>query len=60
MLRKGNRVGIKEVLAQNNANRDNIIMLVKEHMGEIPMSMISDLNKILQTELQVEDVSDME
>ena len=56
MLVKGNRVAVKKALEEGGANRDNI-MVATEHIDDIPMSMISDLNKILGVELQVEDAS---
>ena len=57
MLQQGNRIGIKKLLEESSANRDNVIILAKEHLGEIPMSMITDLDKILGVELQVENVA---
>jgi hypothetical protein len=54
MLRGGNRVGIKKLLSENSVNRDNVILAAREHIGDIPSSMIEDLNKILGVELQVE------
>jgi predicted regulator of amino acid metabolism with ACT domain len=57
MLVKGNRVAVRKALEEGGANRDNIIMVATEHIDDIPMSMISDLNKILGVELQVEDAS---
>jgi hypothetical protein len=57
MLIKGNRQAVKELIAGNDVNRDNIIMLAREHLDEIPVSMVNDLNKILGVELQIEDAS---
>ena len=55
MLKKGNRVGIKKLLESDSANRDNVIILAREHIGEIPVSMVDDLNTILQVELQIDN-----
>ena len=57
MLVKGNRVAVRKALEEGGANRDNIIMVATEHIEDIPLSMVSDLNKILGVELQVEDAS---
>ena len=55
MLKTGNRIGIKKLLGENDVNRDNVIMLAREHLPDISVSMIEDLNKMLDVELQVED-----
>lgn len=60
MLRQGNRIGIKKLLEENSANRDNVIILAREHIGEISLSMIDFLNDFLQVELQIDNVSGME
>ena len=57
MLRQGNRKAIRELVQGNDVNRDNVIILAREHIQELPLSMIDDLNKILCVELQVEDAS---
>ena len=57
MLQQGNRVGIRQLLEESGANRDNVIIIAREHIGDIPMSMIQDLEKMLGVELQVENAS---
>ena len=57
MLKQGNRKGIRELIQGNDVNRDNVIILAKEHIEELPLSMVDDLNKILGVELQVENAS---
>jgi hypothetical protein len=57
MLKQGNRKGIRELVQGNEVNRDNVIILAREHIGDIPLSMIDDLNKILGVELQIENAS---
>ena len=57
MLRQGNRVGIKNLLSENSANRDNVIILAREHIGDIPTSMVQDMEKFLGVELQIENAS---
>ena len=57
MLRQGNRKAVKELVTGNDVNRDNLIMLAREHLDELPVSMVNDLNKILGVELQIEDAS---
>ena len=56
-LRQGNRKAIRELIQGNDVNRDNVIILAREHVNELPLSMVDDLNKILGVELQVEDAS---
>lgn len=55
MLKQGNRKAVKELIQGNDVNRDNVIILAREHIQELPLSMIDDLNKILGVELQVEN-----
>ena len=55
MLKTGNRVGIKKLLAEDSVNRDNVIVLARDNINDISISMVEDLNKILGVELQVED-----
>lgn len=57
MLKKGNRKGIKDLIANNEVDRDNIIIIARQNIEELPVSMVNDLNKILGVELQVEDAS---
>lgn len=54
-LLKGNRTKIKELITNNPVARDNIILLVRENIGDLSTSMIKDLEKILDVELVVED-----
>ena len=54
-LLKGNRTKIKELITNNSVARDNIILLVRENIGDLSTSMIKDLEKILDVELVVED-----
>jgi hypothetical protein len=55
MLKQGNRVGIKKLLEENPACRDNIVILTRENIGEIPSSMVKDLSTMFQVELEIED-----
>ena len=54
-LLKGNRTKIKELITNNPVARDNIILLVRENIGDLSTSMIKDLEKILAVELVVDD-----
>lgn len=54
-LLKGNRTKIKELITNNPVARDNIILLVRENIGDLSTSMIKDLEKILDVELMIED-----
>ena len=54
-LLKGNRAKIKELINNNSVARDNIIVLVRENIGDLSTSMIKDLEKMLGVELVVED-----
>lgn len=55
MLKQGNRVGIKKAIEENPACRDNILILTRTNIGEIPSSMIKDLSLMFGTELEIED-----
>lgn len=55
MLKQGNRVGIKKAIEENPANRDNIIILARDNIGDISHSMIKDLNAMFGTEMEIED-----
>ena len=57
MLKQGNRMGVKKLLEEESANRDNVIIIARENIGDIPVSMIKDLEKMLGVELQVENAS---
>ena len=57
MLRQGNRKAIRELIEGSTVNRDNVIILAREHIDELSGSMIKDLNQILGVELQIEDAS---
>lgn len=54
LLVKGNRVRVKE-LVKNEVNRSIILTVATAHMGEIPSSMIGDLETILGVELRVDE-----
>lgn len=54
-LIKGNRKAIKDWLNENSVNRDNVIIIARECIGEIPTSMVKDLQDILEVELLVEN-----
>lgn len=55
LLTKGNRVRIKELAAESDVNRTIILTVAREHIGEIPSSMIADLEKMFGVELTVEN-----
>lgn len=55
MLKQGNRKAIKDLINQNDVNRDNIITLARENIDLLPTSMVKDLNVILGVELEIED-----
>lgn len=55
MLKQGNRKAIRELIDGNDVNRDNTTILAREHIDELPVSMVKDLNVILGVELEVED-----
>lgn len=55
MLKQGNRVGIKKIIEENPACRDNILILTRTNVGEIPSSMLKDLSVLFGTELEIED-----
>ena len=55
MLKQGNRLGIKKALEENPACRDNIVILTRENIGDIPSSMVKDLSTMFQVELEIED-----
>lgn len=55
MLKQGNRMGIKKAIEDNPACRDNILILTRANIGEIPSSMVKDLSIMFGTELEVED-----
>lgn len=57
MLKNGNRKGIRELIQGSDVNRDNVVIIAREHVQDLSLSMIEDLNKILGTELQVENAS---
>lgn len=54
-LIRGNRAKIKELIAENPVARDSIIVLARENIGDIPTSMVKDLEKMLEVELTVEN-----
>ena len=54
-LVKGNRAAIKKLIEDNDVNRLNTISLAREHISEIPTSMVRDLEKILSVELIIEN-----
>lgn len=55
LLVKGNRVKVRELVENNEVARMTFLTVAQEHLGDIPTSMISDLEKMLGTELQVEN-----
>lgn len=55
MLKQGNRMGIKKILDNNPASRDSILILARDNIGDIPNSMVKDLNTIFGIEIEVED-----
>lgn len=54
-LKKGNRVKVKDIAEQGGVNRDKLIVLARENIGDIPSSMIKYLEDLLKVELQVEN-----
>lgn len=55
LLTKGNRVKIRELIQTSEVARMTFLTVAQEHMGDIASSMISDLEKMLGTELQVDE-----
>lgn len=55
MLKQGNRIGIKKALEGGTTDRDNVIILARENIGDISMSMIEDMNAFLGVELQIDN-----
>lgn len=53
LLTKGNRVKVRELIENSEVARMTFLTVAQDHMGDIPSSMISDLEKMLGTELQV-------
>ena len=53
-LKRGNRVKIKEIMSQGVVNKDKVIILARENIGDISMSMIEFLEKLLGVELKVD------
>lgn len=51
----GNRVKIKELFARGGIVKDTIITLARAHIGDIPTSMVKDLEQLLGVELAVEN-----
>lgn len=54
-LKQGNRVSIRKMIEESSVNRDNIITLATENIGDIPGSMVDDLNKMFGVDLRIED-----
>lgn len=54
-LKKNNRMKVKEIADQGGVNRDKLIVLARENIGDIPTSMIKYLEELLKVELQVEN-----
>ena len=55
MLKQGNRVSVKKLIEENPACRDNILILIRANLGEIPSSMVKDLGVLFGVELEIED-----
>lgn len=55
LLIKGNRVRVRELLANNAAAHQIILTVATEHLGEIPTSMVADLEKMLGVELRIDE-----
>ena len=53
-LTKGNRVAIKQLIEQNDVNRDNVIVVARENIGSLSTSMVKDLEKMLGVELIID------
>lgn len=54
-LTKGDRVTVKKIIADGGANKDKVIIIARENIGNLSSSMIRDLEKILGVELEVEN-----
>lgn len=55
MLIKGNRKAVRTLIEEKGAAaRQQVVLTAQEHIDDIPTSMISDLEKILGTELIIE------
>ena len=54
-LRKNNRVLIKKFIEESEVNRNNLIVLARENIGDLSTSMIKDLETMLGVELTVEN-----
>ena len=46
---------LKKIIEENPACRDNILILTRTNVGEIPSSMLKDLSILFGTELEIED-----
>lgn len=58
-LTKGNRKGVRTLIEEEGeAVRQQVIVLARENIDNIPTSMISDLEKLLGTVLIVEESGD--
>lgn len=55
LLIKGNRVRVRELLQDNEAAHQVILTVANEHLGDIPSSMVADLEKMLGVELRVDE-----
>ena len=54
-LKSNNRVFVKNILKENDVNRENIITIVRENIDTLPSSLIKDLEKILAVKLTIEE-----
>lgn len=55
-LTKGNRAAIKKLIEEGGiVNKDKIIVLARENIGQLSTTMVKDLEKILSIELIIEN-----
>ena len=54
-LQKGNRVKIKEIVAESPVSREQVITLASENIDSLSQSMIKDLEEILRVELIIDE-----
>ena len=54
-LTKGDRVKVKQIIASGEVNRQKVITIARENIGNLSTSMVRDIEKILSVELTVEN-----
>lgn len=54
-LQKGNRMKVREIVAESPVSREQVITLASENIDSLSQSMIKDLEEILQVELVIDE-----